>query len=821
MVPLRKKRLSLSVSPAYLAVLFLFGLVAQAQPVFQLVQLNSAQPWRKVEFRIQGIPAVANPFDPELIQVEGAFRLPSGESVTVPAYWHRTYQRSLSGSTELLVAQGAAEWRLRYAPSGTGDYGLVVSVRTNGWPCGLPVSTSFTVSGSPPASGAGYVRLAPSRRYFVTGDGQPLRLIGANVCWPGSRGTYDYDTWFASMQSTGENYARLWMCPWFFGIETTSSSLTRYQLDRAWQLDYVLSLAEQRGIYLELCLDYHGMFALTPDYWGGNNYWPANPYNSTNGGPCLNPNAFFTNRTAQVLYQKRLRYLVARYGYSPNLMAWQFFNEIDNVYDLLNATNVAAWHATMGDWMRTNDPFGHLRTTSFTSTDSHSEMWSLPQLDFVCAHSYGAAAPAAAFCASAQSLFQKFGKPVLLDEYGTSWQGWNRSADPYLRGFRQGLWGGALGGSAGTAMSWWWENIQSENLYPTYTALGAILNRTGWSRGAWTNIAFHGSQTPPITVGDALPAAPFALTLPLDTGWGSKLGGQLAVPSTVAADFAPSTLNSFVHGSAHSDLRIPFRLSAWFTNNARLVMHLNSVSSNPILMVRADGAQLFRTNLPNPDGGWSITNEYNADLAVNLPAGRHLIEIVNSGTDWFYLDWVRLEQVLPAAYLNNWQPPPQPIGLRGARESLLYVVAPGTAFPAAATNPSLPLQSGLSVTLTNWPAGDHYAEWYDPATATLIGYSQGRTTNQGLTLSLPAFTTDLAGVLYPPPSLRAQATGSSDSFQLQLESETGGRYLIEYSRDWTNWSSFSALTNTSGSVSLEVPISPAWPQTFFRARQNR
>ncbi len=309
-------------------------------------------------------------------------------------------------------------------------------------------------------------------------------MTGENVCWHGARGTYDYDDWFCAMQAAGENYARLWMCPWAFGVETDANSLNRYRLDRAWQLDYVLQLAEQRGIYLELCLDYHGMFAVEPDYWGGNNYWPQNPYCITNGGPCATPNAFFTNTTAKTIYQKRLRYLVARYGYSPNLLAWQFFNEIDNVYSLLSADDVAAWHGVMGNWMRTNDPFGHLLTTSFTYAEPHPEMWSLPQMDYVCAHSYGPARPAATLSTTAQDLRQKYGKPVLIDEYGTSWQGWNRAADPYLRGFRQGIWGGALGGSAGTAMSWWWENIHSENAYPTLRRAGddPESNRLGTRR---------------------------------------------------------------------------------------------------------------------------------------------------------------------------------------------------------------------------------------------------------------------------------------------------------------------------------------------------
>jgi len=81
-----------------------------------------------------------------------------------------------------------------------------------------------------------------------------------------------------------------------------------------------------------------------PGLGGSNNFWKTNPYNELNGGPCAKPNDFFTNAKARAIYQKRLRYFVARYGYSPHLLAWQFFNEIDNVFGPLNGNDVVAWH---------------------------------------------------------------------------------------------------------------------------------------------------------------------------------------------------------------------------------------------------------------------------------------------------------------------------------------------------------------------------------------------------------------------------------------------------------------------------------------------
>jgi hypothetical protein len=673
-------------------------------------------------------------------------------------------------------------------------------------------------AGTAPA-GSGYAKLGPGGQYLQTSDGQPLRLIGENVCWPGSRGTYDYDDWFNAMQAAGENYARIWMCPWAFGIETDANSLTHYRLDRAWQLDYVLGLAEQRGMRLLLCLDYHGMFEVTPDYWGGNNYWPANPYNVTNGGPCLNQNGFFTNATARTVYQKRLRYLVARYGSSPSLAVWQLLNEIDNVYAYLNANDVAAWHGVMGAWLHTNDPFHHLVTTSLTGSSDRPEIWTLPQLDLAAYHSYSEAGPASRLNAVAQSFLQRYQKPVLIDEFGTDWRGWNRTNDPYLRGFRQGLWGGALGGSIGTGMSWWWENIHAENDYSAYSALGSILNRTGWGRGGWTNIGFKTSGDPPIVVGSLISnGQPFNVTLMLGTQWGAMPPGALAVPNPSAADYSASALNAFFQNTAHPELRVPFRLSAWFTNNARLVMHLNSDSQGAVLVAKVDGAELYRTNLPDPDGYWSLTNEYNVDIPVNLPAGKRLLEITNAGSDWFYLDWVRLEQVLPSSYSPDWQPSPMAVGLRGPEESLLYVIAPGMSFPAGATNSAPPAQQGETVMLTNWPAGPSYADWYDPATAAVRGRTETFTTNGILALPLPTFSNDLAAVVYPPPRLSSPVLIQTGDLSFSLISEIGGQYLIEQSADLSQWTTALSVTNVLGTLNLTFTATNS--QAFFRARRN-
>jgi hypothetical protein len=246
-------------------------------------------------------------------------------------------------------------------------------------------------------------------------------------------------------------------------------------------------------------------------------------------------------------------------------------------------------------------------------------------------------------------------------------------------------------------------------------------------------------------------------------------------------------------------------------------MHLNSVSDGAILTLRVDGTETYRTNLPNLDGGYQVNNEYNIDIPVSLPVGNHLVEIRNAGSDWFYLDWVRLEQVLPANYPNGWQPSSTATGLQSDHESLLYMVAPGAAFPAGATNATLLLQQQKSVTLTNWPAGAFLAQWFDPVTGQRLSDTQSSTTNGNLTLPLPDFREDLAGVVYPPPMLHAVGLDGSGVFQFRLDSEPGGRYVIEKSFELTNWMSGVTVTNFQGSMFLFDFATNL--QMFFRARR--
>ncbi|HQK95841.1 MAG TPA: DUF5060 domain-containing protein, partial [Armatimonadota bacterium] len=157
-----------------------------------------------------------NPFDPEDIDVSAQFSGPGGHTWAVPGYLHRLYERRLEGDTERLSRLEGDTFRIRFCPPETGTYRYRIRVRDRS---GTVESDERTFECVPSGS-EGFVRRARDPHYFAFDSGKGYFALGMNVCWPGSRGTFDYDRWFTRMAEAGCNYARLWLGPFdLFALE--------------------------------------------------------------------------------------------------------------------------------------------------------------------------------------------------------------------------------------------------------------------------------------------------------------------------------------------------------------------------------------------------------------------------------------------------------------------------------------------------------------------------------------------------------------------------------------------------------------------------
>ena len=295
-----------------------------------------------------------NPFNPQEIDVYGSFTSPKGEVIRVNGFLDQPFSRRLMDGAERIQSTGDPVWKIRFTPNLPGRWQYQVFSKDKTGTVSLPVQT-FTVSDAPQA---GFIRRSEKNPYgFERDNGQAFFGVGENMCWGGGRGSFDYDDWLPELGKAGGNFIRIWMCSWNCALEWAKESRGEnrngnyhgvgvYSLDNAWKLDTILESAEREGVSVMLCLGTYGEF--NDGGFFNEGQWRANPYNATNGGPCLKPEDFWTNIDARKLYQQRLRYLAARYGHRTNLHSWEFWNE---------AKAPAAWVAEMARFLKGTGEF--------------------------------------------------------------------------------------------------------------------------------------------------------------------------------------------------------------------------------------------------------------------------------------------------------------------------------------------------------------------------------------------------------------------------------------------------------------------------------
>lgn len=252
--------------------------------------------------------------------------------------------------------------------------------------------------------------------------------------------------------------------------------LGKYYQKTADRLDEILDLGKEKGMYMMLAHDYHGIFKPKLDRWGSNDEWRRNPYNAENGGPCETPTDFFTNPEAKRYYKNRLRYMVARWGYSTNLAVWEFWNEVDNVMDWqeVPAEAIVNWHREMAGYLKQLDPYGHLVSTSVVRRKVPG-LWDIKSLDFTQHHNYG---PTNDMHESILEYTGKFNKPDVVGEFSLGWKGPGKDypVELYEGEFHRGMWRGLFSPTPIVPLSWWWEWHYEQGHYFHFEPLADFIS---------------------------------------------------------------------------------------------------------------------------------------------------------------------------------------------------------------------------------------------------------------------------------------------------------------------------------------------------------
>jgi len=392
---------------------------------------------------------------------------------------------------------------------------------------------------------------------------------------------------------------------------------------------------------------------------------------------------------------------------------------------------------SMGGWMHTNDPFAHLVTTSLTGGSDRPEIWtcrnsiSPPTIPMASRGRRRGSTP------SPNPSYNAMANRRSSMSFGTDWRGWNRTNDLYLAVFRQGLWAARWAARRARRCRVLGDDSKRERLPGLYVAGDGVESDRLGIRHVDEHRVPNGRAHRPRRWAASSRAAARSTSSCSGFRVGRDALGLIGGPNAGAANysrqpelFRPRHVASGPAGAVPVERLADQLGAAGDASQFRLVV--------PTLVVKVDGTECIAPNLRTSMVIGAVTNEYNIDLAVTLPSGKRLIEITNAGSDWFYLDWVRLEQVLPPPTPATGSRPPDAMPARSAARRWSMWSRPRR-LPRRRDNASLPQQQGQTIVLTSWPGGTFYADWYNPATAARLGLTQTAATNGILTLPLPTF----------------------------------------------------------------------------------
>lgn len=467
---------------------------ARRPPAIRSVRANAHELscYDKFELTLSLPDRYLDPFDAEEVLLQGTFTAPDGTQTVIDGYYGRDYFRKIESTGEEILPQGKPYWRIRFTPLMPGPHTYALSVRdrhgTGAWGPATFVAT--------PPETPGFVRVsARDPRYLEHSDGTFFFPIGHNIRspndmrieknfpwrkrWP--EGSASYRRRFADMRSHGENFAEIWSASWSLGLEWHPAwqgyrGVGLYNMMHAWEFDQILEEATRHGIYVGLVVHNHGKFSTWCD-----EEWESNPFNKKNGGYLDNPNQYFSDPRAMADFRKLMRYMIARWSHSPNLVSWQLWSELDlagTKKKFYRTKPVVDWHRIMGGEVKAMDPYDHLIATHTCGDYTHQnkDIISLPEIDFC---------PCDAYHNSPDPLFivelmqrtatfnNQFDKPVLITEFGGTAmaQGLKYLTDA----LHAALWSSSCTPLGGTPLFWWWHLIEEEELYPMFAAVNRFM----------------------------------------------------------------------------------------------------------------------------------------------------------------------------------------------------------------------------------------------------------------------------------------------------------------------------------------------------------
>ncbi|MGB3057381.1 MAG: DUF5060 domain-containing protein [Candidatus Omnitrophota bacterium] len=630
----------------------------------ELIKISSkpskADQYEPLVFKLSLPYFSGDPYDSDQVRLDAKITSPSGKLITVPAF---CLQNNMESKESV--------WEVRFTPLEEGKYRCFMELKSR---TTREESSSFSFDVKK-GEKDGFLRRSRNNDHYLRFDsGKPFFGIGHNVAWVNNNSISLFDRYFAELGKNGCNLTRVWICDWSFPIEW--KKLGQYDQNASGKLDELFRLAEKRNIYIMLCLDTYGSLMDEGGQWAENR-WKINPYNAKNGGPCENPEDLFTDPEAKRAYKNKLRYIISRWGYSPNVMAFEIWNEYNAPPD---------WVKEMASYIRSANPHEQLVTTSlgypYGQNFDESGIWRLDEIDLATIHVHSNAVKeemVPSLVRRAEELTDRYGKPCVISEFGIDNTRDDSYYDPKGEGtaLHNSIWSTALSRYCATAMNWWWDNyIRPKGLYYHYKGLNAFLHDVDWD-----SKTVKLARTSPVRI--KLPrgkkkAYHDKTIKPVDK-WSKIFFNEFEVLRN--GDMLGSgEPNKYLHGKAREDYKADLIFYVDYPVDSKFIAHVDMVSQGGHLVAYLDEEKVLEKDFPTGEGKgpwercmfrkdhgiWQCV--YNTDVKINVPRGRHVIRLTNTGKDWIGIKSITLKDYVDSSIANA-----RCLGLIVGKDMLLWV----------------------------------------------------------------------------------------------------------------------------------------------------
>ncbi|MBE0638312.1 MAG: PKD domain-containing protein [Bacteroidales bacterium] len=680
---------------------------AGANPqILSVTPNNTSVPrYEKLELTVNLTATFNSPYDFDQVNLQCTFTSPTGKVFVVDGFYYQDFTMT---QPNVLVPNGQPDWRIRFAPNETGTWSYLVKL-TDTQGSTTHISQQFSCTNS---SHKGFVKRDGD--HLLYDNGNRFLALGTNLAWTEwASGFTIYNDWLNSLKNNGGNYVKITMAPWIFGLEWGAGSLGNYtgRQNRAWGLDWVFEKLQQQNIYCQFHFLVHD--ELRTDYTTG---WNENPYKSSNGGPCNNPQDFFTNATAKKNYKQKMRYSNARWGYSSYLHSWEVMSETDNTgFYSSNYTQTYNWVNEMSDYIRNIDNYDRPVSSGFAWPQNDPNYWNSSQADYTQSHIY-ANIPDLEMKVYNYSKYylDRYQKPHIVGEFAL---GHDPSviyqSDPNGVAFHNVLWSSVFSGSMGSAMSWWWDNYLYPNGFFSYfQPISSLINQANINDISW----YHDLPLTSSNVHETLEVFPdFSSTSQKAPSNDFTIGPSGSISPT------EMDLGQHLYGSLYNSLRNPPKFHVHYIKPGKFKVRTGNTVVLSKIRIRLNGVSIINTNA-----------SANTTYSIDVPEGFHFIDVENSGTGIMRIEKYQLE---------NYKPQIRAFTLRKNNQVLGWFQNINYNWKRLLESGPPPPYSGGKINMQNLSPGLYKINWYN-GNATIDSAQYKFTADGNLQLDVPPVVWD-------------------------------------------------------------------------------